>query len=321
MAGFLKKIFYPDKPPQGGSEVLTAMLAPTYYQNEANKAAYDKSVLDSRQDATTAYNRQLEMWNKTNAYNDPSAQRARLEAAGLSPHFQHGSAGGADATVPTVSKATSHSAMRMERAQHGLAMLGQFMNILGTVQGINKTAAETDAVRTSSKLNVANAALAGAHAQLYGNQSTKLLQDITFGRELHPYQVQAIEHGNRLKSANVQKMFEDIQRSKHSRKLDIDKLALDRSIYDLRKAGQAFDHDLRTKQFHEGIRQYDTSLTENQYQFDNKHQLEIDKFKEAKKQFRIKNRSEFELYDRTDSLAKFLKASQDVFKFFTPKLR
>lgn len=301
-------------------DIIQSVLAPTYYQNRMNREAYQQSVSDSRQDATTAYNRQLEMWNMTNAYNDPSAQRARLEAAGLSPHFQHGSSGGADAAVPTVAKATSHSAMRMERAQHGLAVLGQFMNILGAVQGINKTAAETEAVRTSSKLNVANAVLADAHAQLYGHQSTKTLQDITFGKDLHPYQVTAMEAGNRLKRINAEKLLEDIMHSKHSRKLDLDKLALDRSIYDLRKAGQAFDHDLRTKQFREGVRQYDTSLEETKSQYDYTHDLKRDQFEEDQLRWRLKNRTDWTIGTSRDVPSSLLRSIQDALHIFTPKL-
>lgn len=52
---------------------------------------------------------QTEMWNKTNEYNDPSAQRARLEAAGLNPYMMMngGSAGVAGSVSGTQGSAPS----------------------------------------------------------------------------------------------------------------------------------------------------------------------------------------------------------------------
>lgn len=46
--------------------------------------------------AENAYQRQLEFWNKTNEYNTPSNQRARLEAAGLNPALMYGSSSGSN---------------------------------------------------------------------------------------------------------------------------------------------------------------------------------------------------------------------------------
>lgn len=52
---------------------------------------------------------QTEMWNKTNEYNDPSAQRQRLEAAGLNPYMMMngGSAGVAGSVSGTQGSAPS----------------------------------------------------------------------------------------------------------------------------------------------------------------------------------------------------------------------
>ena len=53
--------------------------------NFTNYQLYKRQRVDNRQDATTAYNRSLEMWNMNNAYNDPSAQMERLKQTGLNP--------------------------------------------------------------------------------------------------------------------------------------------------------------------------------------------------------------------------------------------
>lgn len=63
---------------------------------------------------------QLDMWNKENAYNTPSAQRARQEAAGYNPYMNSGDAGNAtgssaapaaSAASPAVMQATDFSSL------------------------------------------------------------------------------------------------------------------------------------------------------------------------------------------------------------------
>lgn len=44
-------------------------------------------------EAEKAFQRNVEMWNKQNAYNTPAAQMARLEAAGLNPNLAYGTLG------------------------------------------------------------------------------------------------------------------------------------------------------------------------------------------------------------------------------------
>lgn len=64
------------------------------HQNQWNKDA-----------ATIANQRDIENWNRQNEYNSPSAQRARLEAAGINPSILGGSGGSSgNATSPPPSK-------------------------------------------------------------------------------------------------------------------------------------------------------------------------------------------------------------------------
>ena len=51
-------------------------------------------------EAEKAYQRNIDMWNKQNAYNSPAAQMARLEAAGLNPNLAYGSLGSSTAGTP-----------------------------------------------------------------------------------------------------------------------------------------------------------------------------------------------------------------------------
>ena len=63
----------------------------------------------AREDATTAYNRMIEQWNRENAYNTPKAQMQRALEAGLNPNLylaQQGLGNGSIGT-PTVPQAAS----------------------------------------------------------------------------------------------------------------------------------------------------------------------------------------------------------------------
>jgi len=47
--------------------------------------------INNRKLANNAQNFELEMWNKSNEYNSPQAQMARLKSAGLNPNLVYGS--------------------------------------------------------------------------------------------------------------------------------------------------------------------------------------------------------------------------------------
>ncbi|QCQ85144.1 DNA pilot protein [Blackfly microvirus SF02] len=68
-------------------------------QNMANKQAtqqQDKTIAANKGLAEYQYGKDLEMWNRSNAYNAPTAQMQRLQDAGLNPNLVYGN--GATAT-------------------------------------------------------------------------------------------------------------------------------------------------------------------------------------------------------------------------------
>lgn len=58
--------------------------------NYFERKSLDYQAQLNEQSAENAYKRQLDFWNKQNAYNDPSSQIARLRAAGLNPAMING---------------------------------------------------------------------------------------------------------------------------------------------------------------------------------------------------------------------------------------
>ena len=82
--------------------------------NATNYQLYKKQRADNREDATTAYNRQIEMWNMNNAYNDPSAQMERLRQAGLNPNLVYGNGATTTASAPSAPQASSATPQRFQ---------------------------------------------------------------------------------------------------------------------------------------------------------------------------------------------------------------
>lgn len=98
---------------------------------------------------------QTEMWNKTNEYNDPSAQRARLEAAGLNPYMMMngGSAGVAGSVSGTQGSAPSAGSPSAQGVQPPTAT-PYSADYSGVMQGLGHA---IDTIMTGSQRNIQNA--------------------------------------------------------------------------------------------------------------------------------------------------------------------
>lgn len=89
--------------------------------------------------------RELQFWNMQNAYNDPKAQMARLEAAGLNPNLVYGN--GATTQAASLSPKSAGSAS-INPARLDLSSVMQQTLALSQMKAqIDKTKAESDAVK------------------------------------------------------------------------------------------------------------------------------------------------------------------------------
>lgn len=79
----------------GGGDFFGALigLGTAIYQTESQKRMQKKQNKFMKEEAELAYQREREMWEAQNAYNDPSAQMARLKAAGINPQSIAGNSG------------------------------------------------------------------------------------------------------------------------------------------------------------------------------------------------------------------------------------
>lgn len=76
----------------GGSDWISAIinLGAQIYASEVARSNTKKTIKAQKDAAELAWQRELEMWYKQNAYNDPSAQMQRLLNAGLNPNLMYG---------------------------------------------------------------------------------------------------------------------------------------------------------------------------------------------------------------------------------------
>ncbi len=123
-----------------------------------------------------AFNQNLDMWNRVNAYNDPSAQMERLQKAGLNPNLVYGGgnvSGNSAASSPSYDtpkvsyedRALQREAQQFQREQLDLALQEHHQRI--TNQAIENDLARQRLVLAEREANRSDA-LAQAQIKAYG---------------------------------------------------------------------------------------------------------------------------------------------------------
>jgi len=105
----------------------------------------NKTIQANKQMAEYAYQKDLEMWNRQNAYNNPTNQMARLKNAGLNPNLIYGPG---KATGNTSGQMPTYNAPRQEY-NYKNPFQG---NIVGTYQDINQKSAQIDNIKEQTDL-------------------------------------------------------------------------------------------------------------------------------------------------------------------------
>ncbi len=102
-----------------------------------------------KREADRARAHDLNMWDKTNAYNDPKQQMERLRNAGLNPNMVYGGSSGQ--TAGTANNLPAAKAAEIRDINPG--------NPMSNYVQLKNTEANTDNVRSQEGLNVANTIL------------------------------------------------------------------------------------------------------------------------------------------------------------------
>lgn len=120
--------------------------------NKANAALAQKQMNFQERLYNDAKKNQWDMWNANNAYNDPSAQRQRMEAAGYNPFFSGATAGTATSTSASSAPGGASAQMTGANMQPALYDYNSVINNGATMMG-----AVTDAMAKMSQRNVYDA--------------------------------------------------------------------------------------------------------------------------------------------------------------------
>lgn len=107
----------------------------------------DKTNQANRELAEYSYGKDLEMWEKGNLYNSPSAQMDRLRSAGLNPNLVYGSGSAAGNSAGTLPK---YNAPRMD---YNYLPPVDIPAMIGAYQDFNLKNAQIDNVEAQSDIN------------------------------------------------------------------------------------------------------------------------------------------------------------------------
>lgn len=116
------------------------------------------------------YSKDLEMWNRANEYNSPSAQMARFQQAGLNPNLIYGgSVSGASGNT-----ATSLPKFQAPQLSYNYKSPMNLLTMLSEFQNFNIKQAQTDNLRAIADRNKS---LANVERAIQGEKIYKWIQD------------------------------------------------------------------------------------------------------------------------------------------------
>lgn len=132
-------------------------------QNQSNLQLQDRANEFTRQQNELAYQRNLEMYDKNNLYNSPTAQMQRFEQSGLNKNLIYGQGSAGNTTSSPTAQGVSYQAPKMERNVYQSPSIGNviqdYINLKTSQAQIDNVKAQTDNQRTQNAL--ATLSLAG----------------------------------------------------------------------------------------------------------------------------------------------------------------
>lgn len=126
-----------------------------------------------RREQSRARSHDINMWDKTNAYNDPKAQMERLRNAGLNPNLVYGGSSGQ--TAGTANSLPGAKAANINDIQPSNQMM-QYI-------GMKNTEAQTDNLRTQNGVLTADQILKTAQANTELSKQTDLSASAEFKKQ------------------------------------------------------------------------------------------------------------------------------------------
>lgn len=186
--------------------------------------------------AKFGYGKDLEMWNRQNAYNDPSAQMARYDAAGLNPNliYSQGSSGNS-ASMPRFDTPKADLHFSPFQMPETLSMYQDF-------QLRDAQIANVKAMTENTQQRTINESLKEWILGITGNVKEF---DLTKMKALFPYQLQVQEGESRKVDAKVEQEYQQLMNMRRDELLKLlESYSLEKglSMQDLQMEGKRADN-------------------------------------------------------------------------------
>ena len=206
-------------PPAVGSGVLglasqgLSMIGQRKQQKRQNEA--------NMKMAEYTYNKDLEMWNKANAYNTPEAQMQRIEDAGLNKNMIYGSGsvtGNSTGTLPkyTQPQQTVPKGIAQQIGETVPRMVNTFQDMAMKQVQMDNVKAQTQRTENENSNSDLERALLLAKANQMGVSTKLLTQKYGFNAQLNPFtldlaktQAMARKEGFRQSGIKFQEWLDD----------------------------------------------------------------------------------------------------------------
>lgn len=175
-----------------GSGLLGSIVGGIFQgrQNKLNRQfAEDQSNL--------SWQRQLEMFDRTNEYNSPTAQMERFKQAGLNPHLMYGQGTPGQASAPTPQMARWEGKAPMQNPKLGG---NEFMNMYLGVQMHKKQMEQMDEMIETEKVDRLNKEL---HNIITGNKALYSLEN-------EKWSLEAKKEMSKLRNRQIEKLVQDM---------------------------------------------------------------------------------------------------------------
>lgn len=127
---------------------LAGNLISGYLDREAANQNNRNTIAANRELAEYSYAKDLEMWNRTNQYNSPQSQMARLKAAGLNPNLVYG-------TGAVANSSGTPPRYNPPQVQYSQMPLFNIPQALSAYQDFALKSAQIDNVKANTESNIA----------------------------------------------------------------------------------------------------------------------------------------------------------------------
>lgn len=199
-----------DAPPNnaeyGGGDWISSLinLGGAIYSSEVAKRNTDKTIKANKEQAEYAYNKDLEMWNRQNAYNDPASQMLRFKNAGLNPNMIYGSGSGSAGNAQQMPKYNAPTLQYNYKPVDVTQMLGAYQDFKIKQAQINNLNAQEENTRARTVSESSRNAL----LDVQGRTGESKLTQFNYTA---PYQAAIIGNQARMSEAKLKEEWQKLQ--------------------------------------------------------------------------------------------------------------